>query len=76
MWGTTSPAYVSRIIGEFPDISNDTLIMPGWIEAAQARTLERTRWPKLGADIARYGGDKTTIYRREGRLGPRIPRRL
>ena len=32
MWGTTSPAYVSRIIGEFPDISNDTLIMPRWIE--------------------------------------------
>ena len=74
--GATSPAYVSRIIGEFPDISNDTLIMPRWIEAAQARTLERTRWPKLGADIARYGGDKTTIYRREGRLGPQVPHRL
>jgi hypothetical protein len=76
MWGATSPAYVPRIIGEFPDISNDTLIMPRRIEAAQARTLERTRWPKLGADIARYGGDKTTIYRREGRLGLQVPHRL
>ena len=65
-WGETSPAYVARILGEFPDISDDTLIMPKWIEAAITRNLERTRRPKLGADIARYGDDKTTIYRREG----------
>jgi hypothetical protein len=65
-WGEASPAFVARILAEFPDISNDTLIMPKWIEAAIARTLERTRRPKLGADIARYGDDKTTIYRREG----------
>jgi hypothetical protein len=65
-WGETSPAYVARILAEFPDISNDTLIMPKWIEAAIARELERNRRPKLGADIARYGDDTTTIYRREG----------
>jgi hypothetical protein len=27
-WGTTSPIYTSKVLGEFPDISDDTLIMP------------------------------------------------
>jgi hypothetical protein len=65
-WGADSPIFQSKVRGQFPDISDDTLIMPRWIEAAQARELERTRRPKLGADIARYGDDMTTIYRREG----------
>ena len=34
-WGTTSPIYTAKILGEFPDISDDTLIMPKWIEAAR-----------------------------------------
>jgi hypothetical protein len=25
-WGTTSPIYTSKVLGEFPDISDDTLI--------------------------------------------------
>jgi hypothetical protein len=37
-WGVTSPIYQSKVLGEFPDISDDTLILPKWIEAAQKRT--------------------------------------
>ena len=54
------------MLGEFPDISDDSLILPRWIEAAQKRTLERTRRPIIAADIARFGEDETVIMRREG----------
>jgi hypothetical protein len=27
-WGVTSPIYQSKVLGEFPDISDDTLILP------------------------------------------------
>jgi hypothetical protein len=41
------------------------LILSRWIEAAQKRTLERTRRPIIAADIARFGEDETVIMRRE-----------
>jgi hypothetical protein len=41
--GVTSPIYQSKVLGEFPDVSDGTLIQPKWIEAPQKRTLERTR---------------------------------
>ena len=62
-WGVTSPIYQSKVLGEFPDISDDTLILPKWIEAAQKRSLERTRRPIIAADIARFGEDETVIMR-------------
>jgi len=31
-WGVTSPIYQSKVLGEFPDLSDDTLILPKWIE--------------------------------------------
>jgi hypothetical protein len=43
-----------------------SLILPRWIEAAQKRTLERTRRPIIAADIARFGEDETVIMRCEG----------
>jgi hypothetical protein len=61
-----SPIYQSKVLGEFPDLSDDTLILPRWIEAAQKRTLPRTRRPLVAADIARFGEDETVIMRREG----------
>jgi hypothetical protein len=65
-WGVNSPIYQSKVLGEFPDLSDDTLILPKWIEAAQKRTLPRTRRPLVAADIARFGEDETVIMRREG----------
>ena len=34
-WGVNSPIYPSKVLGEFPDISDDILILPKWIEAAE-----------------------------------------
>jgi hypothetical protein len=45
--GVTSPIYQSKVLGEFPDVSDDALIQPKWIEAAQKRSLERTRRPLI-----------------------------
>ncbi|WP_448640269.1 hypothetical protein [Geodermatophilus sp. URMC 63] len=69
-WGVTSPIYQSEVLCEFPDISDDSLIDPKWIKAAQQRSLQRNWKPQLGPDIARYGEDETTIYRREGGWAP------
>jgi hypothetical protein len=65
-WGVTSPIYQSKVLGEFPDLSDDTLILPRWIEAAQKRSLPRIRRLLIAAHIARFGEDETVIMRREG----------
>src|SRR5262249_50646982 len=31
-WGETSPRYIAKVLGEFPEIGDDTLISPRWIE--------------------------------------------
>jgi hypothetical protein len=72
-WGVTSPIYQSKVLGEFPDISDEPPILPRWIEAAQRRKLERTRRRIIAADVARFG-DETVIMRRESRLDMGPPR--
>lgn len=58
-WGETSPRYVAKVLGEFPEIGDDTLISPRWIEAAQQRALEPGPHSVLGVDVARFGADST-----------------
>lgn len=68
-WGEASPRYVSKVLGEFPEIGEDVLISPKLIEAAQQRTLnDEFEWPILAVDVARYGSDRTTMYERRGRV--------
>jgi hypothetical protein len=54
-----SPRYVAKCLGEFPELGDDTLISPRWIEAAQARTQEPAHHTVLGVDVARFGSDET-----------------
>jgi hypothetical protein len=65
--GVNDPRFVARVLGEFPKVSSDSLIQPDWIEAAQKRSLPRTRKPRLGIDVARLGEDESVIMQREGR---------
>jgi predicted nucleic acid-binding Zn ribbon protein len=65
-WGKTSPMYISRVLGEFPLESDDTLIPLSWLDAAVKRYMERSGKDLLvsehvyvGTDVARMGGDKT-----------------
>lgn len=75
-WGVGSPMWESKVRGRFPKISKDTLIQPGWVEAAFQRydngtDLMETNDDKMdaayGVDVARYGTDETCIYLRQGR---------
>ncbi len=65
-WGETSPRYVSKVLGEFPDIGEDVLISPALIRAAQERVLDPGPWSVLGVDVARYGSDRTIFCLRQG----------
>jgi hypothetical protein len=65
-WGKGSPRYVSKVLGEFPDIGEDVLIPPSLIRAAQERELQPGPWAVLGVDVARYGSDRTILLLRRG----------
>ena len=65
-WGTSSPLYTAKVLGEFPETSENTLIPPAWITAAQNRTLPPAFPVQLGVDVARFGTDDTVIGLRKG----------
>jgi hypothetical protein len=67
-WGETSPRYVAKVLGEFPEIGEDTLISPRWIEAAQNRGLTPGPYSVLGVDVARFGSDRTVFALARGPL--------
>lgn len=66
-WGEGSPRWQSKVEGEFPDVSDDFLISPALIEKCHQLELPGMALGRYGADIARYGQDKSVLYRnREG----------
>ncbi|GAA0719973.1 hypothetical protein Drose_06265 [Dactylosporangium roseum] len=65
-WGVTSPRYIAKVLGEFPEISEDVLIPPRWVEAARNRDLAPGPYSILGVDVARYGSDRTVFAHRRG----------
>lgn len=81
--GEGSPMWKARVEGEFPDVDEFSVIPLGWIYQAQQRWAEWDEagrptddgWRRIiGADIARYGNDKTCFAERigDGFLTPRI----
>ena len=73
VWGEENPVYLARVLGEFPEQGDDTLISLRDIEAAVDR-LPRRPTPEgdasepviLAVDVARYGSDRSVILRRRG----------
>lgn len=65
-WGEQSPTYVSKVLGEFPDIGDDTLLSPALILRCQLNELKGIEKGTFGADIARMGVDETCVYRNRG----------
>lgn len=73
--GEGSATWTAKIEGEFPELDETSTIPLGWVYRAQERWLEwdrngrpipdRTRYI-VGADIARYGGDKSAFAHRMG----------
>lgn len=65
-WGEDSPAYQVRVLGEFPDESDDTLIGMRYVTAAQDADRPAEGDILAGADIARFGADESAVYARQG----------
>ena len=67
-WGAESSTFKARVLGEFPDATDDMLIPLSWIEAAFAREIpveidQRTKC--MGVDVARGGGDRVVFIIRD-----------
>ncbi|MCA1781914.1 MAG: hypothetical protein LC679_06990, partial [Intrasporangiaceae bacterium] len=62
-WGVSSPTFQSKVRGQFPSVSLDTLIDPHWVTLAQARERPpaKTASARLGVDVARYGADHSIV---------------
>lgn len=66
-WGEGSPRWVSKVLGQFPKVSDDTLIEPAWVQRAAERDLVPDEEDQaLSADVARYGADETCVGHRRG----------
>lgn len=73
-WGQDSAVYRNRVLGEFADSSDDSVIPYSWVMAAVDRW---NAWEKLGfdqipgkrvlgVDVARFGEDSTVFADRHG----------
>jgi hypothetical protein len=73
-WGETSPLYISKILGDFPEVSVDSLVPIGLVRAAMNRVLEPDRESPndLGVDVARKGNNESVIYHRHGPIAKLI----
>ena len=62
-WGSESPLFISRVLGEFPEEAEGTLFRLSDLETAVGRTLEAREEAALtfGVDVARFGSDKSAV---------------
>lgn len=68
-WGKSSPIFISKVLGRFPKVGEDTLISPELLERAIARDLSKKRVRiagRYGIDIADTGQDQTVFYFNRG----------
>ncbi len=64
-WGEDHPQYVSRVMAEFPSVSDAGLIPYAWVQAAMDRTLPKDGPIQLGIDVG-GGGDSSVQALRHG----------
>ena len=65
-WGENDPLYEVRVLGNFPTTSEGALIPLAWFERAKASLAKPEGTKTMGVDIARFGGDESIVYVREG----------
>lgn len=74
-WGERSPLYTSKVLGQFPEVGDDTLISPAALVAARDRSVKPRGAGVYGYDIARMGSDESVGYRNQGGHIRRVYRR-
>jgi hypothetical protein len=62
-WGEGSPLWVSKVEGEFPDVSDEYLISSSLISFCQSNDLPGFGKGRYGVDVARFGTDRSCMYR-------------
>jgi len=75
-YGKESSIYRSRVLGEWPTDDDEALVELAWLEEAADRFDRWQSWGYaegsgglvLALDVARYGGDRTVLAIRRGRV--------
>jgi hypothetical protein len=71
-WGADNPWVLANVFGKFPPVGSDKLFGPEECGKSAQLNLEDVAWKPharvIGVDPARYGDDKATIFRRQGRM--------
>lgn len=65
-WGEDSALWQSKVLGRFPDTSDDLVISPALVAKGQATELDGMDAGAYGLDVARYGGNESVLYRSRG----------
>jgi len=65
-WGIGSPSWQGKIEAEFPEVTDDTLLSPRMIKKAIACQQPGLEPGQYGVDIARFGTDRSVVYRNRG----------
>jgi hypothetical protein len=73
-WGEDSAIYTAKVLGQFPDNDPNATIPLSWVRQANQRYEEWVDMGKpevpgrfmIGADVARFGTDKTVFQPRKG----------
>jgi hypothetical protein len=61
-WGTGSPLYIARVLGQFPEEDEGVLYRLSDIEAAVDRVLDTEgEYTAFGVDVARFGADASAL---------------
>lgn len=70
IYGEDSDIYRVRVLGQFPRAGDLQFIGTDIVEAAQSRHLIKQAYEYapviLGVDVARFGGDRTVVFKRQG----------
>jgi phage terminase large subunit len=69
-YGEDSNAFRVRVLGEFPRSDDDTIISLDLAESASVRDVSGSPTADIvwGLDVARFGGDRSVLCRRQGNI--------
>jgi phage terminase large subunit len=71
LYGRTDAWVMAYVLGEFPNVSLDALLGPDDLAKSQGKSLHpdvyNFQQKRLGIDVARFGGDSTVIFPRQGK---------
>lgn len=76
-YGPDSNAFRIRVLGEFPNADDDTMIPAELVDSAMGRdtALDLSAPIIWGLDVARFGNDSSVLIKRQGYVVTEMPRR-